>query len=180
MSKLPPIQKAESKFDKKTKILSLLVVVLIWRGASFMMAPDESKADTLPFNSAANKPITNDAPATSIPAQLPPLTIDWSFNLNRDPFDKKRIIPPPEEITTEVDNSDVPKTPGAEERYAQLLKLLKVDINLSGTVAGAKPRAVINGQLYNLNDTVNGFKITGIKQRQITLTRENFEFLIRM
>lgn len=179
MSKLPPIQKKESKIDNKAKILGLLVIVLVWRGAAFFMAPDESRAGTNKSKITSTAP-ANNQPHTAELSQLTPLTINWSFNFDRDPFDKKHIIPPPKPKITKVDKPDVPETPDAEKRYAQLLKLLKVDIKLSGTVAGAKPRAVINGQLYNLNDTVKGFKITSIKQRQIKLTRENFEFLIKM
>lgn len=173
MSNLPSLNK-QSKFSAKTKILALLLVVLAWRGVSMFSSPDETKAGTSDKKSTS----TSDTDTVVLTSpQLPPLAIDWSFKLERDPFLNTHIVP---EKVKDDSGTGKPITPDAEQRFAEIQKILKKEIKLSGTIEGANPRALINGQLYNLNDTVKGFTITAIKQRHITLTRENFEFQIKM
>ena len=145
-----------------------------------MLTGEPKKASANTKKKTSRKPKAKQDQAPQV-AMLPPVHLDLTLNINRDPFVNSHIIPPPPvKDDTKPDKVIVPKVPDKKELYDKLLKTAQSKLKLAGTVQGANPRALINGQLYNINSEIDGFKIVKIELRKIVVQKEGFLFPVNM
>jgi hypothetical protein len=163
---------------RKSVILGALGLVAI--GVVFRMV---SSTPAPPAAGAA--PALAVATATAAPTvrPLPPLRIDWPLTLHRDLFDQSLVLPPPTTVPTTRHAAEVPTPPpstrpaGPDPRE-QAIADARRNLRLSSTMLGPEPVALVNGQMYRVNDVVAGFRIVAIEDRRMIVERQGVRLAI--
>lgn len=107
----------------------------------------------------------------------PGIKVDWPTRNVRDPFHSDYVFP-----------ATLPKPlqPEADERVANarrleaLRKEAKTHISLHGTMVGARPMAVINGEMRRQGEVIAGFRLKQVEAKHIVVERDGFELVIHV
>jgi hypothetical protein len=97
----------------------------------------------------------------------PPLRVevDWNLTLTRDPFSSAVVFPPKPVVAP-------PPEPAQAEKVEELTRLVRRNIKLTGTFLGSHPVAILNAKMYHTGDRVEGFLVTEIGAREVTLEKD--------
>ncbi len=66
------------------------------------------------------------------------------------------------------------------QRHVQAIRLAARSLKLQSTLLGADNRALINGELLNPGQRINGFELIDVGPRQVTLRRDGVEVVLEM
>jgi hypothetical protein len=128
-----------------------------------------------PAGLAAAPDAPSPAPQSDGPAaqQGPPLRVevDWNLTLTRDPF-ASAVVFPPKPIAAP------PPEPAQGEKAEEITRLARRTMKLSGTFLGSHPIAILNDKMYHAGDRVDGFLVTNIGAREVTLEKDGVSILL--
>lgn len=177
--------------DKKkfgVLVTTLAVGLLLWgRLILLERVPKIATADDPPqaqSQQASAAPSPSEAAQNPAPrmAALPEVRTDLSDRLSLDLFafrhNHYRAIPPEETPRIDIQPTDLPDD---ERVRRQVLEARLVDLRLQSVIQGGpRPLVVINGRLFRVGDSIDGFEIVTFTDRSATLTRDGLTFTLEM
>jgi len=106
--------------------------------------------------------------------------VDLPSSLKRDLFAlnarfyRARQVDEPEPQSEEKFNNQRPDDlSGAIDRA-------KAELVLQATLLGDEPKALINGQMLRVGQTIRGFKLTNVRQHEVTLEKNGIEIRLEL
>ncbi len=172
----PQVRKIVNQLTADKKKLSIMVgllavAMLMWGRLLLQKVPRTATAEPTAGLAVANP---NGDPATGGVVIRPVVWIEPTTALKRDLF--------------ALDATDYPRVPNAEEPTVRVAKsqIESVDdklaaqavheaasrLTLQSIIQGSRPRVMIDGQLFAVGQTVEGFTVTRIDQRYVVLSKE--------
>jgi len=158
---------------KKKLILIVLLLVLgaLWARVFLRSPKERSKAAAAPAPAAVEQ--VRPAPPASVPRVT--VEVDWPPQLTRDPFGVDLTDYPGTEDVTASESLVAPRTADDPAMQHDLASL-----RLQSTMLDNEPHAVINGTVYRVGDTLNGFVIRRIEHRCVVMTRDDVHVELKM
>jgi hypothetical protein len=180
MSNLKDQLWVELKRDKKraTVLALLAVIALIVVGRLVLKRVSFASAKS------PQSPPTAAAAATPEAARPSPgqETKHDDYLTRIDTTIKRDIFSPPEQFfpPMETPKTKVVETLNSRAAEKESIQKAAATMTVESTILSAIPKAIINGQLVQLGDTVNGFRIVEISSRTVTLEREGMTVQLEM
>jgi hypothetical protein len=105
--------------------------------------------------------------------------------VTRDPFafDPTRFPRIGDEDQTAAVRTKLVEEPTDDEQQRQSHKAIELAarrLNLESTLLGAQSRAMINGQLLSVGESIQGFELIEVRSRQVTVRKDNVEVVLEM
>ena len=188
--KLRRIWRQVTADKKKFGILVTFVAVglLLW-GRLILLedVPRHATADPAENTQAVTTAAATPAAATAtapppdmgaLPEVRTELSDRLSLNLFAFRYDRYNPVPVPE--TPRIDIEDPQLSDDVEVRRRELQERLEV-LHLQSVIQGGpRPLIVINGRLFRVGDSIDGFEIVSFNDRSATLTRDGLTFDLEM
>lgn len=177
---------------KKLGMLVMLAFVGLLMWGRLLMQDVPRTATAKPKPSATTQATTTNpqaklSKASSVTRQLPEVVVDLRDTVDRDLFAfHGRGYPPVAQETetgpkTTVNPTKLVLDPAdkAKERE-KAIRAEAAQLRVQSTILGAQPRALINGQLVAPGETIQGFELTEVRPRSVTLIKESVEIVLEM
>lgn len=178
---------------KKLGILVMLAFVglLMWGRLLMTDVPRTATAKPKPAATTPADRSTTTTPmskASSVTRRMPEVAVDLSGLVTRDLFAFHGRGYPPVADSGETGHGTNRVTPTklvldpadkAKERE-KAIRAEAADLRVQSTILGAQPRALINGQLLAPGEAIQGFKLSEVRPRSVTLTKESIEIVLEM
>ena len=152
--------------------------------------------EDVPKIATATDPTTEGQPAQADPGAAPPPAPEAAPQIQALPevqtrlrdrlaldlfafrYDRYNRIPQEETPPITVEDPD----PAVDEdvRRRELQEDLVEHHELQSVILGDRPRIVVNGRLYRVGDSFDGFEIVSFTDRSATLTRDGLTFRLEM
>ena len=168
------------KADKRklTVMLVLLgVAVVLWFRMTMTQTPQAATASTTPITTAAEAVVAAEAAALARPV----IDVELTERLDRDLFALNPALFTP---INDGDSEEVEEKSGAkpsdEMSRPLAIRTEAAELKLATTMLGSRPRALINGQVLSVGDTVDGFKLLRILHRKVVVEKNGIRVLIEM
>lgn len=182
--------KGELINDKRKLVMvtSLLAVaLLLWGRLLLKDVPRTAVADPDQTAEAqAPSPRTTPAPQTDRPAVvLPERALSGYRNIfaadpiyfpqfHQDPTEPEKVKTAPKSTPDPVDENE-------RQRAIRELVLAEAGrLTLQSTMLGRRDRALINGTLLEVGQSIHGFELKSVQTRQATLIRQGIEITLEM
>ncbi|NJL30719.1 MAG: hypothetical protein HC898_03300 [Phycisphaerales bacterium] len=152
----------------------IAVAMLLWGRLILKNAPRTALADPKGKTASVEKPASKPVYLTrEIHMNLPTDNGRDLFAMNHSGFARKDYpadSAPPAKSLVKTTDSD------SGSRVLQAAQSLRLET----TILGSPPRAVIDGQLVSPGQTIKGFEVLSIGQRQVTLQKDGIQILLEM
>lgn len=114
------------------------------------------------------------APDANSAAPVTPNVIAWPRSAARDPFRSTKVYPPqaPRVVTPATAPVVAPPPP------VDVAAMARQAIHLKGTVQGERAVAMVNGRLWRVGQTIDGFRIVEITKRTIAVEKSGVRVVI--
>lgn len=181
-------QMAADKRKLGMMVALLGVAMLLWGRLLLKDVPRTANANPgAAVTRAASTTIgnSNGVETDNVPVDRPVVTVALQDEVVRDlfAFNKDFYLDPSEQGVTNVTAKSGDQTTDVSLQRQQAEAAIRVaaqNLVLKSTLLGAQPRAVINGLLLAPGDEVQGFRLTEVRSRAVTVTREGFEIVLEM
>ena len=171
-----------TKDKRKLGLVVLLLVVglLLWgRLILTKDVPRTALADPADVGAEAETA----AETTPVAAVVRPVVhLALADRVERDLFQLNPQLFPPIEDQTDgaVDGLDEEANTSADSRIQRVRTEAAEVLSLQSTLQGAEPLALINGELMKVGDQVQGFTVTKIGSRRVTLRKDEVNVHLEM
>lgn len=167
----------------------LCVAMLLWGRLLLKDVPRSAVADPSTSQASAAGPDKKPAEATGTPqnrlADRRVVQVNLYEQVTRDPFafDPTRFPRIGDEDQTAAVRTKLVEEPTDDEQQRQSHKAIELAarrLNLESTLLGAQSRAMINGQLLSVGESIQGFELIEVRSRQVTVRKDNVEVVLEM
>lgn len=156
----------------------LAVAMLMWGRLLLQKVPRTATAEPVAAVVTADTPVTAASAAVIRPVvhlpQTQPLQRDL-FALEASHYQRVAEV---EDDTVRVAKS--PQETVDDSAVARMVHEAAGRLTLQSIIQGARPRAMINGQLLALGQKIEGFTVSQIDQRHVILTRSGVDVKLAM
>jgi hypothetical protein len=147
------------------------VMLLLWGRLILKQVPRTAVADPAPTSvaSASSSPSTDALRRKVIAVNKPIVEVKLPTVSKRDLFAVDLTSYPTDEVAPTERTSDKPKETVVVDEVEQQLQAMVGRIQLQSTVLGARPCAVINGQIVQVGQSYEGLVLKEVQNRLVIL-----------
>ncbi len=167
----------------------LCVAMLLWGRLLLKDVPRSAVAEPAASQAPDTEPDKNIDSGPSTPqsrlADRPVIQVSLVDRVARDPFafDPTRFPRIGNEDETAAVRTKLVEEPTDDDQQRQSHKAIELAarrLNLQSTLLGAQSRAMINGQLLSVGESIQGFELIDVRSRQVTVRKDNVEVVLEM
>ncbi len=173
-------QLSKDKRKLSLVVVLLLIGLLLWgRLILTKDVPRTAVADPVATSAEAG---TAAETAPVVAAVRPVVHLTLTDQVERDLFelDPQRFPTTEHETDSGVNGTDEENDTAPNRRVQRVGAEAAEALSLQSTLQGAEPLALINGELMKVGDRVQGFTVTKIDSRRVTLRKDGVEVHLEM